>query len=186
MRQSIDDVELFYGNLINLVENVETRDVHATLVLDGINELLDRGVLITSNVGRIHLVLLANACRNLEVENRLPHRRRERDTTLVPLLEHNVGRLLVQSNAKAFQLVFDETFVGDGFESVEHDHDEITRLGGADNRSTPTLAVLGAFDDTRKIEQLNARALVSNETRHGSDCGELVLGGRRVRAGELR
>lgn len=92
-------------------------------------------------------------------------RRRNVDSALVFLLEDDVGRLLVYSDAKPFQLRFDDLLVGEGLVDVKHDEDQVALLGNGNHLPTPTLPVLCALDDSRKIQHLDLGAIVQNTTR---------------------
>ena len=70
------------------------------------------------------------------------------DATFVFLLEHNVWRILVDSDTEALELIFDYSFVSEGFIDVEDNEDQMARLGNSNDLTTSTFAVLGSLDDT--------------------------------------
>ena len=49
--------------------------------------------------------------------------------------------------------------VGEVFVDVEDNHQHVARPGGGDDLPAAPLAVLGALDDPRQVEQLDLRAL---------------------------
>lgn len=70
------------------------------------------------------------------------------DATFVLLLEDNVWRILVDSDTEALELIFDYSFVSEGFIDVEDNEDKMARLGNSNDLTTSTFAVLGSLDDT--------------------------------------
>ena len=70
------------------------------------------------------------------------------EPSLVFLLEDDVGRRLVNPNAKSLQLRFDNSFVGQGFVHIKNDEDEMTGLCDRNDLSTSSFPVLGSLDDT--------------------------------------
>ena len=105
---------------------------------------------------------------------------RDSDTTLVLLLEHNVGRLLIDANTKALQFVLDDSLVNQWLVHVKDDENEVASLGYRNNLSTTTLAVFGTFDNTWEIEDLNLGAIVHHLTGDSCEGCELVGRGYRV------
>ena len=71
------------------------------------------------------------------------------DPSLVLLLINNVGRLLVNSDTKAFELVLDDSLVSERLVNVKHDEDEMTGFGNGYDLTTSTFAILRSLDDTR-------------------------------------
>jgi hypothetical protein len=96
------------------------------------------------------------------------------DTTLVLLLEHDVGRLLIDANAKALQFVFDHSLVNQWLVHIKDDENQVASLGHRNNLSTTTLAIFGTFDNTWKIENLNLGAIVHHLTGDSREGCELV------------
>lgn len=58
VRHLIDNIQLLDGKLVDLVQHVYARDV-AAVALDDVDQLVDRGIAATEDVGRVDLVLLA-------------------------------------------------------------------------------------------------------------------------------
>ena len=55
----VDDVELFYGNLVDFVEYVDGGHVHA-VALYHVDQVVRRRVIIKGNISVVDLVLLQN------------------------------------------------------------------------------------------------------------------------------
>lgn len=83
------------------------------------------------------------------------------------LLEDNIRRILVDSNAKTFKLILDDSFVSEWLVDIEDDEDQMARLGYSDNLATSTFAILGPLDNSGQIEHLNRSAINLNLTRDG-------------------
>jgi hypothetical protein len=71
------------------------------------------------------------------------------------LLKHDIRGSLVEPYPKAVELSFDDIFVGQRLESVQHNEDHITSRRRGNNLATTTLAILGTFDNTGKIKDLD-------------------------------
>lgn len=81
----------------------------------------------------------------------------EVDASLLLASEDDVGRLLVQPDAEALQFVLQLLFVLQRLQTVQHDEDEGAGARHSDHLATATFAVLGALDDARQVQQLQAR-----------------------------
>lgn len=99
------------------------------------------------------------------------------DATLVGFSDGNVGLLLVQADAEAFQLTGDDVLVGERLGGVDHDEDQVARAGCADDLATTALAIFGTLNDSRQIHNLNfgsavhqgawnSRQSLSSRTKH--------------------
>lgn len=99
---------------------------------------------------------------------------RNGNTTLILLLENNVGGLLVDSDTETFQFAFNDLLVDQRLVHVEDNENEVAGLGHGNNLSTTTFTILGTLNNTRKIENLNFGAIVHNLTGHGSEGCEFV------------
>lgn len=73
---------------------------------------------------------------------------------LVLLLEGDVGGLLVDADAEALELGLDDALVGQGLVDVQDNEDEVARFGDGDNLPTSATTVLGPFDNTREVDDL--------------------------------
>lgn len=82
------------------------------------------------------------------------------NTTLVLLFEHDVGRLLVDSDSKSLQFGFDNLLVDQGLVDVEHDENEVASFGHGNDLSTTTLTVLSSLNNTRKVKNLDLSSVV--------------------------
>jgi hypothetical protein len=76
-----------------------------------------------------------------------------RDAALLALLDEDVGRLLVEPDAKALELALDDLLVFEGLEDVQHYEEEIAGPGHRDDLTTTTFAVLGAFNDLGRVSE---------------------------------
>lgn len=180
MRDSIEQVKLFDRDGVDLVKRVDNRDVGPVLGLEDIDQVVDRGVASNSHVRRRNLVLAQNRLDFLKLpstgrassitsRNVVTHvvvnmcqwdGAGDIDTALVFLLEDNVWRLLIDPDAEALELALDDLFICQRLVDIQHDEDEITRLGDCDNLSPSALAILGSLDDSRKIQNLDLGPIV--------------------------
>ena len=77
------------------------------------------------------------------------------DAALGLLLEHELGRVLVEADPEALELVLDFLLVGERLERVEDEQDQVAGARDADDLLAAALAVLGALDDAGQVEQLD-------------------------------
>lgn len=73
------------------------------------------------------------------------------DAAFVFLLEDDVWRFFVDSDAKTFQLILDDPLVRQGLVDVKYDEYQMTRLGDGYDLSPTTFAVLCSLNDTWQI-----------------------------------
>lgn len=155
------------------------------LTLDDVDELVDRRVATDVDVCVGHAVLAQDGLdlvgRDLGERDRVG----DRDSSLLLLLDRDVGRSLVQADAEAFQFVLDDGFVGERLEDVEDDEDQVAGSGDGDDLSTATLAVLGALDDTGQVENLDGCAVYGESSGYAANQGR-VSGDAREQSGEGR
>ena len=128
------------------------------LGLQHVNQVVDGRVTPDRNVGRIDAVLAHDGLDLVVIDVRQGNGARDVEAALVLLPEGNVGRRLVDSDAEAFQLGLDDALVRQGLVDVEHDEDEVARLGHGDDLATAAAAVLGAFDDAGQVDDLKGGA----------------------------
>lgn len=102
------------------------------------------------------------------------------NTTLVLLLEVDVGRGLVDTDTEALQFVFDNTLVDQRLVDIENDKDQVTGLGHSNNLATTTLTILRTLNNTGKIENLNFGTVVHNLSGHCRKGRELVCSSCKV------
>ena len=58
MRQRVEDLELLHSDRVDLVEDVETRNVDS-VAFDNVNKFVDSGVFSEDDVGRVDAVFRA-------------------------------------------------------------------------------------------------------------------------------
>lgn len=86
------------------------------------------------------------------------HGARDIEATLVLLLEGDVWWLLVDANSEALELRLDHPLVRQGLVHVEHNEDQMARLGDGDDLATSTSTVLGTLDNSGKVDNLQGGA----------------------------
>jgi len=173
----VEQVELLDADGVDLVEHIDDGDVAAALGLEHVDQIVDGGVATDGDVGRADLVLGHDGPDLVVVDMGQRYRARDVEAALVLLLEGDVGRALVDADAEPFQLSLDDALVRQGLVDVEHDEDQMARLGHGDDLTTTTAAVLGTLDDTGQIDDLEGCAVVDDLTGHTREGCELV-GGR--------
>lgn len=151
---AVQQVELLDRDGVDLVEHVDDGDVGARLGLEHVNQVINGGVAADRNVGRRDLVLAHDGADLVRVDVCQGDSAGDVEAALVLLLECDVGRLLVDADAEAFQFGLDHALVRQGLVDVQHDEDEMARLGDGDDLPTTTTAVLGSLNDTGQIDDL--------------------------------
>jgi len=184
VRDSVKDIKLRDGDLIDLVEHINARDIEAVAFND-IDEIISGGIATKGDICVGDLVLVADGLDGVLVHVGLWHGAGHGDTTLLLLLERDVGRLFVQTDTETFKLLFDESLVSDRLQSIKHDEDEVACASDSDNGTTTTLTILSTLNDTGQIDKLNPSTLVVDDTRHGSKSSELVCSNLRECISEL-
>ena len=96
------------------------------------------------------------------------------NTTLVLLLEQNVGGLLIDSNTEALQFVLDDSLINQRLVHVKDNENEVASLGHSNDLTTTTLSVFGTLNNTRKIENLDLSTVVHHLTGDSREGCELV------------
>mmetsp|Transcript_12153 Transcript_12153/g.30665 ORF Transcript_12153/g.30665 Transcript_12153/m.30665 type:complete len:417 (+) Transcript_12153:144-1394(+) len=173
VRQLVQHVELLQRDLVHLVDGVDAGDVDAA-ALNHVHQLVHGAVLLEEDVCVVYAVLRAHRLHGVQVQLRVRHVGGERQAALVLFLERQPRQLLVQPDAKALELVLDELLVRHGLQAVQHDDDQVARARGGDDLPAAALAVLGALDDSRQVQQLDLGASVADDTRDTCERGELV------------
>lgn len=97
----------------------------------------------------------------------------------------NVRRTSVQSDTDRLEFRLEKRPLLGALGRVQHHEDEIARLGGRNDLATAALALGGALDDTRQIEQLNLGAAVLEHTGNGRQRREGVRGGLGLGLGDF-
>mmetsp|Transcript_17299 Transcript_17299/g.45121 ORF Transcript_17299/g.45121 Transcript_17299/m.45121 type:complete len:290 (-) Transcript_17299:301-1170(-) len=165
VRHLVDDVKLLDRDLVNLVQHVDHWDVHP-VPLDDIDEVVDGEVLgVEPHVGVVAAVLRQHLPDRLQIKVLLLPDRRQIDPALVLPREFELGRLAVDPDPKALELVFNQVLVGEGLHHVEADEDEVAGAGHSNNLPAASLAVLGALDDPGQVEQLDLGPFVDDDPR---------------------
>jgi len=181
-----DDVEILDVGLIDLVHHVDALAV-LTVAFDYIDKLVHVSVRSEVDVGIGEPVLSADGADDIFVQ--LGHLKAvcigEIQSTLFLLLNCYFWRLFVQSNAKAFKLSLDDSFVSHGLHDVENNEDEVAGSGHSNNLLTPTLTVLSSLNNSRQVKKLDDCAFVLVNSRDASEGCELVVGSFRVLARQL-
>lgn len=91
------------------------------------------------------------------------------DTAFVFLFEVDVRWTLVDPNTEAFQLRFDNSFVGQGLVDVQHDEYQMTSLCDGNNLPTSSFTVFRSLNDTRQVQHLYLGAVVYHLSRDGGE-----------------
>lgn len=126
--------------------------------LNHINEVVNGGVAPNRDVGRVDAVLAHDGLDLVVVNVRERLGAGDVEAALVLLPKGNVGRLLVDADAEALELGLDDSLVRQRLVDVEHDEDEVARLGDGDDLTTSSAAVLGSLNDTGEIDDLQGGA----------------------------
>jgi hypothetical protein len=174
----VEDVELVEGDGVDFIESVEAGDVLA-VALDDIDDVVLGGVALYQDVRVVDAVLLEDGLDGLVVHLARLHHPRNRNAALVLPLEVDIGRLLVQPDAKALEFVLDDLLVAHGPGGVQHNDDQVAGSRHGDDLLAATLPVLGALDDTRQVQQLDLRPLVVEHAGNAGQRRELVCGDLR-------
>mmetsp|Transcript_6266 Transcript_6266/g.17970 ORF Transcript_6266/g.17970 Transcript_6266/m.17970 type:complete len:274 (-) Transcript_6266:154-975(-) len=170
-----NDVELFDGDLIDLVHHVQAGHV-LPVALDDVDDVVDGRVAVDPHLSVHDSVLLQHLPDDflVAVYERVAGSDAERQSALFLLGEGDRGWMLVQPHADALQLVLDLLLMGDRLHDVQDDEDQAAAHGRADDLLTATLAILGALDNPGKIQELDLCALVVEDARHACQRRELV------------
>ena len=176
MRALINDVELFNTDLIDLVKDEDARHIDS-VTLNDVNKLVDGVVTSEVNVSVGDSVLGADRLDRLigHVSHCNTHALDDVDATLVLSLEDDVWGLLVEPDTETLELILDLASMGERLDHIENDEDARASSSDTDNLSTTTLTILGTFNNTGEIEQLNLGTLVAVYTGDASERCELVI-----------
>ena len=174
-RDPVQQVQLLDADGVDLVQHVDDGDVAPALRLQHVDDVVDRRVAPQRNVGRGDLVLLHDGPDLVVVDVGLGDGAGDVEAALLLLLECDVGGRLVDADAEALELRLDDALVGEGLVDVEDDEDEVARLGDGDDLATTAAAVLGAFDDTGEIDDLEGRACGGLGSAVFCECSARVL-----------
>lgn len=173
MLDLIQNVELLKGQCIDFVQSIQTWNV-LSVSLNDIDDIIFGSIAFNANICTVDSVLFENGLDSLVIDSVGIDHSGNCNTTLVFLLEFDIWWAFVKPDSKAFKFVFNNFFMLHWPCWIEHDNDEIAGSGHSDDLFTTTFTVLGAFDDTGQIEQLNLRALILKDTGDASQGCELV------------
>lgn len=104
---------------------------------------------------------------NLGIDVRQRDSIRYADSTFIFLFEHNVWRLLVNSDSKPFKLGLDHFLVGERLVDVQNNENQMTGLCDSDDLATTTFTILGTLDNPWQIKHLDSRTVVLDLPRNG-------------------
>lgn len=130
-----DQVQLLDRDLVNLVQNIQAGHVH-TVALDHIDQLVDSGVTLETDVGIVDLVLGKHSLDFIQIQMRQRDSVGHADTALLLLLEVNVWWLLVESNAESLQFLLDNLLVSQGLQHIQNQKDQRAGTGDSNNLTT--------------------------------------------------
>lgn len=122
MRNLVDHVQLLDTDLINLVQQIDARDVNA-IALDHIDQIVRGGVEAQRDVRIVNLVLGQNGLDRVQIQFGLGNGCGQIDAALVLAPVIDVRRFLVQANAEALQLVLEQFLVVQRLQDVQHHED---------------------------------------------------------------
>ena len=110
MRKSVHNVELFYSDLVDLVQNVKARYV-CPVALHGVNELVHCARLLDYNVCASHSVFHTDLADGFVVEVGARFQLLNIEPAFVFLSDCYFRRPLIESDSEPFQLLFDYLLV---------------------------------------------------------------------------
>ena len=93
-------------------------------------------------------------------------RLRDIHTTAIFPLKIDVRLLLVEADAEALELTFDNPFVCHRLLAIEHDKNTGAGTRHTDDLLTTTLTILSSFNNTGQIKQLHLRPSIIIHTRY--------------------
>ncbi|KAI6755050.1 hypothetical protein HG531_004156 [Fusarium graminearum] len=80
------------------------------------------------------------------------------EATLVLLPEGDVGWLLVDTNSEALEFRLNHPLIRQRLVHVQHNENQMASLGHSNNLSTSATTILGTFNDTGKVNDLQRGA----------------------------
>ena len=111
------------------MEALHRKELVVPVALDHIHQIIRCNIrLPNSDICVANFIFAQNGLDLILVDVRERHGVRDRDAALVFLTDGDRGWFLVEADAEAFKLGFDDLFVGEGLEDVEDiDEDAIRR-----------------------------------------------------------
>ena len=182
---TVQQIELLNRDAVDLVEHIDDRDVAAAPRLENINQVVNRSVAPNGNIRRADLVLAHDSPDLVGIDMRQRHRARDIQPALVLLLESNIRRLLVDPDAEPLQLALNHSLIRQRLVDIQHNEDQMARLGHRNDLTTTTTAVLCTLNNTGQVNHLQRRAVVGDLAGHRGQRRELVGGGLGVLARQV-
>mmetsp|Transcript_36798 Transcript_36798/g.92223 ORF Transcript_36798/g.92223 Transcript_36798/m.92223 type:complete len:469 (+) Transcript_36798:792-2198(+) len=171
---AVDDVKLLHTDLVDLVENVHTGNVHP-ISFNNVNEIVCSDVGVSQNdVSVMNLVFAENALDGLQIKMGRRLREGKVDTTLLLFLKCEVRWFLIQANPKSFQFPLNNPFVCQGLHRVKNNENQTASSCHCNDLSTSTLSVFCTFNDSGKIKQLNLCSFVVDDSWNACQGCEFV------------
>jgi len=149
MGDFVENVELFNGDRVNLVEHIKAGNVDA-IALDDINELIHGAVLSEGDIAVADSVLVQNGTNS--VVSHLGHGHAvsldDMGTATILSLECDCGSSAVETDTEALKLALNNALICHRLLAIKHDQNERASARNTDDLLTTTFTVLGAFNDT--------------------------------------
>lgn len=166
-------IDFFDRADIDLVVHVETSDVNS-VSLNGINELINAVIVSKGDLTVVHLVLRTDVSNDLIINLSELLDCGIMDTATFSLSNSDSGRFFVKSDTNRFKLMSELSLLISSLLNVEDHKDKICRFTTSDNLSSSSLTFGGTLNDTGKIEKLDSRIIVLNESGDTGQGSELV------------
>lgn len=126
----------------------------SALGLENINEIVHSGIASDRDICRIDSVFVHDSFDFVVVDVRQGHRARYVQTALVLLLEGDVRGRFIDTNAKSFQLRFNNSLVSQWLIDIQYDKDQMACFSNRDDLATSTTTILSTLDNTGKVNNL--------------------------------
>lgn len=174
VRNTVQNVEFFHRDLIDLIQHVQTGHVDS-VSFDDVDNVIDGGVGVEVDVGIEDLVLLADGSDTLLVDSFDVVIENEVEASLLVLLDLDQRLGLVESDAESFQLPLDDLLVVHRSGGVKNDHNQVAGSGDGNNLSTTSFVVFGSLNNSGKIKKLEFGSFVDEDSGNTGQSCELVL-----------
>lgn len=143
----IQNIELIQCQGVNFIQCIQARNI-LSISFNNIDDIIFSSITFNTNISIIDLVLFQNSLNSLVVDSICVDHTWDCNTALIFLFEIDIWWAFVQSNTKAFQLMFDNSFMLHWSGWIEHDNDQIACSTDSNNLLTTTFTILGTFDNT--------------------------------------
>lgn len=167
MLNLVQDVQLIEGYSVDFVQCIQARDI-LTVSLDYIDYVVLGGITFDQDVSIVDSVLFQNGFDCLVIHPVGLYHSRNSYSTFIFSFKIDFWRSFVQPNTKTLQLVLDYLFVLHWSGCVQNNHNQVACSSYSDDLTTSTLAVFGAFDNTRQIQELYLGSFVLQNSRNAS------------------